>query len=295
MKRREDRALPGLSPGEAKHATVVESGSPLPRSTPANMPVGSKPTCLAKILVAGLSMNLCLLVLFLLPIGLQAQSSFVNLDFEATTVPVYTTVYPPLVLPASQAFPGWTVWENNAVVENVGYNILYGPEQHTTLQANAYWPPNALGGNFAVCFTPVNVVCALSQSGMVPADARSFRFRTVGSWDAQEFSVSFGGQTLVPLVLWADDYGTRHDFGADISLYAGQTGELRFTSVAGQTYLDDITFSPNPVPEPGVWVLLGLGALALGHRRLGCSQPSPRDPDSEPGATRVERSGQALP
>jgi hypothetical protein len=55
-----------------------------------------------------------------------------------------------------------------------------------------------------------------------------------------------------------------HIYGADISAYAGQTGELRFTGVpagpnsSGSAFIDNIEFSPIAIPEPTTLsVLLG--------------------------------------
>ena len=61
---------------------------------------------------------------------------------------------------------------------------------------------------------------------------------------------------------------------ADISAFAGQMGELRFTTMPHPDFpdfhLDDIRFAP--VPEPGTWALLALGSAlfacaARGRRR----------------------------
>jgi len=66
-------------------------------------------------------------------------------------------------------------------------------------------------------------------------------------------------------------------FGADISAYAGQTGELLFTAPwqgePGQSgfeedgMVDNIQFSSSPIPEPNEFSLVGLGALLLRFRR----------------------------
>ena len=236
-------------------------------------------------------MNLKTVLAFLLPLGLQAQSTFVNLDFEATTVPVYLTAYPYGRLPVSQALPGWSVLENNVPVSAVCYNTCF----NTILWANAYSPPQSLGGNFSVCFIPIDTLCSLSQVGTLPSDAKSLRFRTCGILDPEALSVSFAGNSLATVVMWSGANGYFQDFGADISALAGSTGELRFTYHGGNSCLDDITFSPNPVPEPGVWVLLGLGALALGHRRLCRVERLARDLESNPNVPNPERPRQTLP
>ena len=55
-------------------------------------------------------------------------------------------------------------------------------------------------------------------------------------------------------------------YGADVTAYAGQTGQLLFTlpAFAGSSTLDNIQFSTNPVPEPGAVALAALGAGLLG-------------------------------
>ena len=60
-------------------------------------------------------------------------------------------------------------------------------------------------------------------------------------------------------------------YSADISAYAGQTGQLLFTlppNVDGDyAILDNIQFSTTAVPEPGPFALAALGTLLLGFRR----------------------------
>ncbi len=110
------------------------------------------------------------------------------------------------------------------------------------------------------------VDAAISQTGMIPVDALSLRFLAFGP----QILVTFGGQSLSlsPLVS-GPGLGTL--FGADISAFAGQTGELRFTApnlssmgFPNDVFLDDISFSPQAEPEPSVFGLFTFGALLLG-------------------------------
>ena len=57
-------------------------------------------------------------------------------------------------------------------------------------------------------------------------------------------------------------HGYVADWWIDVSKYKNQTVDLSF-SVKIQTGLDDIRFSPEVVPEPGVMGLSGFGALVL--------------------------------
>ncbi len=55
--------------------------------------------------------------------------------------------------------------------------------------------------------------------------------------------------------------------GGDISAYAGETDELRFTALPGTGgLLDNIEFSVSPVPEPGMMGWMMLGGIFLGSR-----------------------------
>jgi hypothetical protein len=83
--------------------------------------------------------------------------------------------------------------------------------------------------------------------------------------------VTFNGQN-VPFVPLSVILGQQM-YGGDISGFAGQTGELRFTeqpihSATSAAEIDNISFSPSPAPEPGTCVLiLGGAALWAANRR----------------------------
>ncbi len=102
-------------------------------------------------------------------------------------------------------------------------------------------------------------VPALAQTGTVPASAQSVRF-----YGLAEFAVSFAGQTIP--ISQLDTTPHYNIYGGDISIFANQTGELRFT---GGGYLDNIHFSSQQVPEPSMFGLFGFGALLLGWRLRG--------------------------
>jgi hypothetical protein len=99
----------------------------------------------------------------------------------------------------------------------------------------------------------------IGQTGTIPISAQSLTF---WGW-AGINDISFNGQTL-PLTVISNtaDYNI---YGANISGYAGQTGQLLFTTVpGGQDFIDNIQFSTLPVPEPSQFALAALGALLLG-------------------------------
>ena len=108
---------------------------------------------------------------------------------------------------------------------------------------------------------------------MIPADSESLRFLSLG-----EFSLSFAGHSIPLKVLGNLPYFGQI-YGADISAYAGECGLLTFQtgplSSNGINILDDITFSTQPVPEPGVLSILGLGVVMLFLRSSGRGVCSP--------------------
>jgi hypothetical protein len=102
---------------------------------------------------------------------------------------------------------------------------------------------------------------AIAQSGTVPTTALSVRFYSASGWGTP--AVYFSGRLLTATVLGSGPNGSELN-GADISSFAGQFGELRFE---GGGILDNIFFSPQAVPEPGVLALLALGGVLLGWLR----------------------------
>ena len=71
------------------------------------------------------------------------------------------------------------------------------------------------------------------------------------------FLLSFGGQNI-PLVKLGSS-GNNVIMAGNISMFAGQTGELRLGSDGG--VLDNIQFSLELIPEPSAFALFALGAL----------------------------------
>ena len=103
---------------------------------------------------------------------------------------------------------------------------------------------------------------SLSQTGLVPTDARTISFLI--SPTLNDAQVSLNG-VVIPLVAIG---GGR--IAGDVSAFAGQTAQLMFTTTKdeGFLYFDDVQFSPDAIPEPSGLSLLVIGVvgLVLWHR-----------------------------
>ena len=191
--------------------------------------------------------------------------SFVNLNFESAAVaPTPRGGFGSTVDPAL-AFPGWSVGFGGQWFQNYTlYNNLTLGSVAQVLIGPAY--PNAIGymplqGSYSALlqFGPSTTfgTPALSQTGLVPADARSITFLTSPTHD--DARVTLNG-IEIPLSRIG---GGR--LAGDVSPFAGMEAQLTFSTrgYEGNWLLfDDVRFSPIAVPEPsGLW-LLGLGCLA---------------------------------
>jgi hypothetical protein len=116
------------------------------------------------------------------------------------------------------------------------------------------------------------IFTAIGQTGQIPASARAIIFYA----DTVPIQVSFGGQIL-PVFHLDDGIVGYHPYGADVSSFAGQTAELRFTGIGGGS-LDFIQFSSQAIPEPDVPALSVLGAGLLGWLWRKCARERSKAP-----------------
>jgi len=197
-----------------------------------------------------------------------AQGTFVNLDFEQATVPPTPVgVFGSFVDPAV-AFPGWTPGGFTNFPTSIGTVVLYNDISLGAPYITLIGPdfPNVTGfssiqGCYSVVmgyFAGLGVPPTLSQTGLVPADAKSISL-------AGFVSALMLNSVNVPLFA---TQGGRLE--GDVSSFAGHTAQLTFT---GQGYFDDIQFSPVAIPEPSVLTLFALGTVLLTWRFLRQTRP----------------------
>jgi hypothetical protein len=190
---------------------------------------------------------------------------FVNLDFEsATLVPVAGDSYRSVQF--AQAFPGWTETIVAALDTNALYDFVFLDSAGIAIiDTNASYPRGVvIGGRYTALLQSglgytsnggkIPTDTTLSQTGLVPVDTKSLRFKANEWFDSSgTFAVKLGGQTLSLTTLGS---GTNYTlYGANVSRWAGQTNQLSFT-VFGENphgndenlFLDDIQFSNQSVP-----------------------------------------------
>ena len=200
---------------------------------------------------------------------------FVNLNFEsARPAPFMSngTTYSSF----ATAFPGWVGYFGTTPAANVLLNDYTLGSSGLSLMNQ---PAGQFGGpisNYTALLqgggAPFFADVALAQTGVVPDGTRSLHFLSSSTfgYPVNPFVVTLNGQPVSVSILqdFPSTFPTLHEFVADISAFANRTAELRFTQPHGPSgennfFLDNIAFSPNPVPEPSVWALLALGGAAF--------------------------------
>ena len=219
------------------------------------------------------TMKLAPLLLLIAVASTTAHSqTFTNLNFEAaSTTPSSSGI--PFLLDWSTAAPGWS---HSAGADSfVYYGLTHVGQTQWFLLTDAMTPPSGtLAGSHSFSYVsgfdssnssnPQWVNAYLSQTGMLPADARSLTLLATGP-----LGISVNG-TALPLISMGGNA-----YAADISAFAGTTAELKFINTSAQFQnvltIDNIAFSASPVPEPSTWLLLGLGLVGAGliSRRAG--------------------------
>ena len=190
------------------------------------------------------------------------QGTFINMDFEHPILPLVPEFNK---VPTSAAIPGWSAFNTASGADRVYYNDRAIESASVSLYDVSSTMYQPLAGTYSVLLLPSRSGPqwggAVGQTGQVPASANSVFFLTSlsGSLD-----VSFGGQSLYEVPIRT--YATYRVVAADISPFAGQLGELKFSASfpGGGGLLDNISFSTQVVPEPGTLALLSLGGIVFG-------------------------------
>lgn len=239
------------------------------------------------------------LVLLVTTASALGAEQFQNLGFDQAvlniTVPVYysSPESPVGWGPISDLLPGWGLTLDGQPVQWIAYDVNplgayfqdLVDEHFADYNRVIYYPyPMPLDSEFSFNLFPPKpapdlpwLQYDLSQSGEIPADAKSIRFFNYG----QPFELRLNGTPIALSYEYFSDeaypsWPLAHVAG-DVSEFAGQVVELRLTTLhhseglGDWNYLhglDSIRFSPEPVPEPTViWlVAFGAGVLGLGWR-----------------------------
>ena len=203
---------------------------------------------------------------------------FMNFDFEAAN----TLGYSPgsSSIPTSTALPGWSAYFGISTTpapsialngQSIGGAVIALQDTN----ASTFAP---IQGNYSVLlqgamfsYPTIAATAAIGQTGTIPVGTQSLLFFSMFS---EALQVSFNGQPVNYVV--SGSTANYNIYAADMTAYAGQTGQLLFTAPLQATVLlDNIQFSTTPVPEPSAVALAALGGLLLAifpssRRPVGC-------------------------
>jgi len=207
---------------------------------------------------------------------------FVNLDFESANIVNDPQGSYPWSVYTSDAIPGWTAYIAGTPVSDIWHNEVPLGAPEVTLQGtnNILGLPLIQKNYFVMLWgafsNPAGGSAAIGQTGKIPLSAQSLVFwGTIGG-----MQVTFNGQPLTFLPTGVTANYTI--YAADISTYAGQTGQLLFTdpyytnTQGGPASIDNIQFSSAAVPEPSIFSLFSICILFLlwrtkwSSKRMGC-------------------------
>jgi hypothetical protein len=179
------------------------------------------------------------------------SQSFVNLDFEDSIV---TSSQPAWWFAGDTGManvPSWTEFNGWGDANySDGASVIYNNQTLDSPNVSlwdASYPNPAIEGNFSLFLYGGDVSsytngASMGQTGQIPLTAKSITY-----W-GNRLQVTFNGQMLL---LYAISNAANYTiYGADISAYSGQTGELLFTApFRNSGMLDNIQFSSTPLPE----------------------------------------------
>ena len=212
---------------------------------------------------------------FLLLCKLVLAQGFVNLNFEQSTIVSSSPSAGGAYDSGTANVAGWTVFcdglENYAGGMTVNYNLLTLDAPCVALEGTNFPSIPSIQKKYSLWlfggdFIGTNGVY-IAQTGQIPNTAQSL---TYWGLNYNNLVITFNGQLLSFNTI--SNTANYTIYGTDVSAFAGQTGELRFTApwsqigssvLAGSGIVDNIQFSSSPVPEPSGFLLIGLGLWLL--------------------------------
>src|SRR5437667_1888735 len=177
------------------------------------------------------------------------SQGFANLNFESANLTGYS---PGSTVPATNAFPGWTV--NAQYIPYDDFSL--SGESISIMDTNSPFFTTSIQGKYYALFVPANSpsssqTISLGQTGTIPLGPQSITFwGNIGG-----LQITFAGQSLAFREIGST--ANYNIYAADISAFAGQTGKLLFSlpPFVSNATLDNIQFSSSPVPEPSTLAL----------------------------------------
>lgn len=224
--------------------------------------------------VASLVRNGLMILVSLFVQCLFAQGTFRNLNFEAAITPFNATdLYH---APVAKALPYWSAYPLDGAAQVIFDTINLDAAGVSLHDSAGYSPPiqgnSSLGLQGPSIYVPSNgpILFAqsayIAQSGTIPIGSKSIRLLWM---PGSIMEVSFNGQ-IIPMTALGS-LGSYDWMGGDISMLAGQYGELKFeTKRQMGAFFDSIQFSDQSIPEPSVGLLFILAALSLFVGKAKC-------------------------
>lgn len=213
--------------------------------------------------------KLATLALFLQAVLFAQAQGFINLNFENAKFTASRLGGNPFAN-ASNAIPGWIPYLGGIAQDYVVSNgVSLGGAMVSVEGTNNFFNDPPVQGKYWVVLQgdgagSGHASAGIGQAAQVPLSAQSVSF-----WGSifGGLNVSFNGNALsfAAAGTTANNYTI---YQADISPYAGQIGELLFsTPFNNYAIIDNIQFSNTAVPEPSTWALTVFGTALLGFYR----------------------------
>jgi hypothetical protein len=200
-------------------------------------------------------------------LSLKAQG-YINLGFESVTlvdsstarIDGWSTFGFPYGDPTVAALNNFALDAPLASVHGTNSPIVYPIQGRYTVLLQGGTPSGGLVYN--------TNGASVYQNNQIPVTARSLTYLGNGY-----LQVSFSGQRLTPVRLGPDTNSTWSGltynlWGIDVSAFAGQSGELRFTAPwQSLSLLDRVQFTSGSIPEPkaiSIYLAAGLIWITVG-------------------------------